>query len=315
MATRSTNLKPAVICPYFRVTFNSNNASNDGGAIYTFGPAVISEITFTSNSSAGDGGAIMGFDRANVTITTSTFTSNSAAGDGGAIKFDAKSLGVFQSSFENNSEPKAARPPMMIPKPTLPTAPSTTIPHQTLAAEYTTPWTQSISETIPSQATAQSAAGASTATSDLKLFNNIIANSTSGNDCYNDGANLIGNTNLIETGNCSGDITDDPMLGTLQDNGGPTETMAPAYGSPAVDAGAMRSAPMRQFLVSTSGAKSVPPTAIGTMWILAIWALTKLRIQRDPNDFGDQFTTLLQWIATGCRIVGVSCRHGQQRAV
>jgi hypothetical protein len=32
-------------------------------------------------------------------------------------------------------------------------------------------------------------------------------------------------------------LTADPLLGPLQDNGGPTETMAPAAGSPAIDAG------------------------------------------------------------------------------
>ena len=32
-------------------------------------------------------------------------------------------------------------------------------------------------------------------------------------------------------------LTADPLLGPLQDNGGPTETMAPAVGSPAIDAG------------------------------------------------------------------------------
>ena len=54
------------------------------------------------------------------------------------------------------------------------------------------------------------------------------------------GHNLIGNTTGITQ--ISGDTTGnklnvDPMLGPLQDNGGPTWTRAPAPGSPAIDAG------------------------------------------------------------------------------
>jgi hypothetical protein len=50
---------------------------------------------------------------------------------------------------------------------------------------------------------------------------------------------FVGGSNLIEdgTGGIPGTITGDPRLGPLQDNGGPTFTMALLPGSPAVDAG------------------------------------------------------------------------------
>jgi hypothetical protein len=49
--------------------------------------------------------------------------------------------------------------------------------------------------------------------------------------------NLIGNS-TGGTGYSSTDILNvDPLLGTLQDNGGPTQTMALLPGSPAIDAG------------------------------------------------------------------------------
>jgi hypothetical protein len=49
---------------------------------------------------------------------------------------------------------------------------------------------------------------------------------------------LIGSMQAVEMGTITGTpLTGDPQLGPLQSNGGPTQTMAPAQGSPVVDAG------------------------------------------------------------------------------
>jgi hypothetical protein len=53
-----------------------------------------------------------------------------------------------------------------------------------------------------------------------------------------DQADLVGSMQAIEAGTIQGTpLTADPQLGPLQNNGGPTPTMAPASGSPVVDAG------------------------------------------------------------------------------
>jgi hypothetical protein len=50
--------------------------------------------------------------------------------------------------------------------------------------------------------------------------------------------NLLRSGSEVGTGSISGSpLTSDPQLGALADNGGPTRTMAPATGSPVVDAG------------------------------------------------------------------------------
>jgi hypothetical protein len=50
--------------------------------------------------------------------------------------------------------------------------------------------------------------------------------------------NLVGTMAARETGTVTGSpLTGDPKLGPLQDNGGPTSTMAPAADSPVIDAG------------------------------------------------------------------------------
>jgi predicted outer membrane repeat protein len=85
--------------------------------------------------------------------------------------------------------------------------------------------------------------------STLNLVNSIIANNAL--DCVRmNGAGAIENiSNLIET-TVDGEescgtafITDDPHLGPLADNGGPTQTMALLPGSPAINAGTNNDCP------------------------------------------------------------------------
>ena len=71
------------------------------------------------------------------------------------------------------------------------------------------------------------------------LRNTIVANSTTGGDCY--GSITSEGYNLDSDGTCGftseGDLSNtDPLLGPLQDNGGPTFTHALLAGSPAIDA-------------------------------------------------------------------------------
>ena len=73
----------------------------------------------------------------------------------------------------------------------------------------------------------------------LYMANTIIANSPSGGDCINEGGATIPTNlnNLVEDGSCGADLSGDPVLGELANNGGPTWTMALLAGSPAFDAG------------------------------------------------------------------------------
>jgi hypothetical protein len=84
------------------------------------------------------------------------------------------------------------------------------------------------------------ALGGSIVNSDtLTITNSIVANSPSGGDCYSTGQFTDGGHNLSSDDSCSFDWlpNTDPLLGPLQDNGGPTWTHALLEGSPAIDAG------------------------------------------------------------------------------
>ena len=79
--------------------------------------------------------------------------------------------------------------------------------------------------------------------STLTINNTIVAHSTGG-DIFSTHT-ISSSNNLIQdgSGGLTGTITGDPLLGPLQNNGGPTQTMAPLPGSPAIDAGNNRLIP------------------------------------------------------------------------
>jgi parallel beta-helix repeat protein len=74
------------------------------------------------------------------------------------------------------------------------------------------------------------------------LRNAIVANSSESSDCSGDGTITSQGHNLDSDGTCGlaagGDLSNtDPLLGPLQDNGGPTLTHRLLAGSPAIDGG------------------------------------------------------------------------------
>jgi hypothetical protein len=78
----------------------------------------------------------------------------------------------------------------------------------------------------------------------LDYENTIIAGNAGRGNCFLSGpgddrpeATLgVSSGNLVEGGGCSPDLSDDPLLGPLSDNGGDTLTHALLSGSPAIDA-------------------------------------------------------------------------------
>jgi hypothetical protein len=75
----------------------------------------------------------------------------------------------------------------------------------------------------------------------VTLTGTIVANSSTGSNCAGTISESFGH-NLDSANSCKftavGDLTKtDPNLGSLADNGGPTQTMALLSGSPATDAG------------------------------------------------------------------------------
>lgn len=224
-------------------SFIGNTAASDGGGIYTrvtsiaTNQVVINNATFTNNQSASDGGAIRAHYNALVTITGCTFTGNFGSSEGGAIDSSvAKNLTISNSTFTNN---RAG---------TIGGALQCGLGTVTL-----------LNDTISgNRVGATYGGGLNIRSTGVKLSNTIIAGNFQGsgstpNDIsgyafsstrYN--ADPSSSYNIIGSGGSGGLVngTNNNQvgvtnlgLGSLTDNGGPTQTMALLAGSPAIDRG------------------------------------------------------------------------------
>jgi predicted outer membrane repeat protein len=229
------------------------NTALSGGAIFNTGTVTISNTVFSGNSpyffghsaSCGaidnrstmtittstfynnyannnftSGGAIC--NGGTLTITDSTFSTNSSQGNnggyGGAIYAYAGTLSVTNSTFSQNSATTSG------------------------GAIYSQGGTVQISNSTFGNNFVSIGGGGVLANSGSSVLiqNSIVANYANGGNCAgtitSDGYNLTSDNTCNFSG--PGDLNGtNPNLGALQNNGGPTQTMALQQGSPALDAG------------------------------------------------------------------------------
>ncbi len=213
---------------------NANNTI--GGAINNAGTLTINNCTFSDNFGSG-GGAIYnagGYSTGGtLTINNSTFSDNTGA-NGGAIENDGGTVTINNSTFAGNLAEVLGE----------------VLPGSAGGAIINVGGTLTVTDSTLSGNSAAAEGGGIDNTSGfdnspgtLILANTIIAGNTApaGPDVSGAvtslGYNLIGNSS-----GASGFVATDlqsvnPLLGPLQNNGGPTETMALLPGSPAIDAG------------------------------------------------------------------------------
>ena len=180
----------------------SGNQASTGGGIYNSGNggSTISVIrsTVSGNQATGNtGGGV--YTSGGASFTLATLAGNVAATQGGAIYDTGSSLHLGQSTLSLNSANEGG-------------------------GLYTKGFPPYVESCIVSANTAVSG------NADIQVDQTTTV--TSG------GYNLIGDTNtgvFTQAGDMTGIL--DPRLGPLQDNGGPTETMALLLGSQAIDAG------------------------------------------------------------------------------
>ncbi len=224
-------------------TFSGNQAI-DGGAIYSYGTLTISGSTFSGNSASGQdhfdtggGGGIYAQD-GTVTITSSTFSGNQAdgffgggiqaqynsirstltitsstfsgnvAGYGGGIEIELGTLTVNDSTFSGNIAGYGYGGGMEVYGDTLTVNGSTFSGN---SADYG----GGIYVDSPAS---------------LALTNTIVAGNTAAADTNDISGSFSGANNLTNS---------NPLLAPLGNYGGPTQTMPPLPGSPAIGAGSV----------------------------------------------------------------------------
>jgi hypothetical protein len=202
-----------------------NGAAAAGGGILNAGVLTISNCAissnFAANSSSAAGGGL--FNTGSVIIAGSTFSWNnatSAKAYGGAILNGGK-LAISNSTFSGNTQ-------------------SSTKASGGGGAIANEGSVKISSSTFSGNTGGPDGGAILNDTGTATIQNSIFANSPSGGNCSGTltslGYNLSSDASCVFSG--AGDRNNiDPNLGPLQNNGGPTLTMALLSGSPAIDAG------------------------------------------------------------------------------
>jgi hypothetical protein len=202
-------------------TVSGSSAAYYGGGIYNTGTLTLTNSTVSGNSAAiYYGGGI--YNTGTLTLTNSTLSSNSAGWVGGGI-YNTRTLTLTNSTVSGNS-----------------------------AASYDgggiyNTRTLTLTNSTLSGNSAHRSGGGIYNTGTLTLLKNaIVANSPSGGNCHSPlGALTSHGYNLSDDTTCSsfftqpGDLNDTPSgldPDGLENNGGPTQTIALLATSPAVDA-------------------------------------------------------------------------------
>jgi predicted outer membrane repeat protein len=207
--------------------FLDNAADAEGGAIRNFGTLYLAYTTLARNQAGGGSGGGALYNAGVVVARHTTFYSNTSQNYGGAIHNDG-TLTLENSTLSANVAASGGGGILNN------AACNVTLDHVTLAGNGAT------------------SGGALDNWGSLTMHNSLLADSTSGGDCVNEAGGVIDDNihNLVEDGGCNsgtsvtGFVSQDPVLGPLQDNGGPATSLGHATwthalldGSPAREAG------------------------------------------------------------------------------
>ncbi|HET6633065.1 MAG TPA: choice-of-anchor Q domain-containing protein [Rhodanobacteraceae bacterium] len=232
---------------------NDNSSTLAGGGIALSGvTATISNSAISGNTTSAGGGGLDAESSSTVSISESTISGNSANTGGGIYAYDHSTITLANSTVSgNNASSKGGG--VFADKYC-----SLTMSNSTIGGNYSAGPSGgigsdnaiTITDSTISGNTADKGGGVYTLGNDaselVDLRNTIVSGNTAttGADLYafsinyvTAGYSLLGTalqTDLAGNGNI---FSDSPGLGPLTGNGGPTQTMLPQGGSPAIDAG------------------------------------------------------------------------------
>jgi len=203
-------------------TLDYNRAKLKGGGIYNAGTMTVNATTFKNNgvnigNEPGEsGGAIYNAGTGNATISKSTFSGNIASQSAAGIA-NVGMMTITNSTFSGNS---------------------TTLTGIVSGAAISNAGSLHMSYSTVTSNVGTTSGAVFSAPDTIEISNSIVANNLPA-DCSYPAISWISGPNLDSDGSCDGfTITDDPQLGPLANNGGPTQTHAIAPSSPAKNAAA-----------------------------------------------------------------------------
>lgn len=248
-------------------TFTGNSTTfgdASGGAVssFTSGQLTITNSLITGSSALGDGGGIFAGFSGTTTITNTTISNNTAnsdnntTGEGGGLYFrgDAGAVTISNSTISGNQALGTAGNGGGIDVSSAMNMTNSTVSGNTAGRNgggirATGGIVNITSSTIVNNTAAMDGGGVNRnfngSSNPINFRNTIVANNTAATapdisgSVVSQGFNLIRTTTgATITGDTTSNITGlDPVLGPLQNNGGPTQTHALMVSSPAVDKG------------------------------------------------------------------------------
>ncbi len=231
------------------LTLNNSTVSGNyadgyaGGILSRSGNVTLTDSTVSNNTSSKFAGGIYVFDK-NLTLTNSTLSGNQVNGGqysyGGGIFSQSAHITLTNSTLSGNSAGYAGG--------IWSWSGDVTLTNSTLSgnagtyggARFSNPienaggiWASSgnvalTNSTVSGNSAAKNSGGIFSGTNPVQAINSIVAgNSAPGGDM----------NATLTAGSMNNIIGGDPKLAALADNGGPTQTMLPRAGSPAIDTG------------------------------------------------------------------------------
>ncbi len=203
---------------------SQNISANEGGGLWNSDSSTLSlsQSTIDRNSSASGGGIFNDGTSGAISIDATTISRNRALGSGGGLFSEGGVITVLNSTISSNEASMGG-------------------------GVHLAGGSLDLTSTTISSNNADVAGGGlnvasgSTATTINSIFagNTSVLDPDASGTVNSGGNNLFGNTTgLTIVGTTSGNqLNVNPLLGLLQNNGGPTETHALLTGSPAIDAG------------------------------------------------------------------------------
>jgi hypothetical protein len=215
--------------------------TEQGGGILNYGTVTLIDSRLIGNSAPGSGGDGGGIANPSSTVATpgaksmtllrDTITGNTSGEYGGGVDIDAGTASITNTTITNNIGPRDGGGV------DIDTGGAVAFVNDTINGNH-------------ADAANAQGGGVWIEGSNVSFLNTIVANNTatSGHEDCNDHSSTDLGHNLDSTGTCfvagtNGDITANPLLGPLQDNGGQTDTEALLSGSPAINAGSNSGCP------------------------------------------------------------------------
>ncbi|HEX2979623.1 MAG TPA: choice-of-anchor Q domain-containing protein [Anaerolineaceae bacterium] len=220
-----------------------NYSSGGGGGIYNSGHLTLSQSQITGNQAPQTTGAgLLNWNTGTVSIDQSTFIDNSAGKDGGAIE-NTGTMTITNTTLAFNHAASPEYGGGGIDN----TEGNLTITNSTIASNDAVMYgggilnydgTVSLIFSTLSGNSAPTGGGiyamGDSAVTTTNLNNAIVA-VNAGGDCVNSSGIVNTTTSMVGDGSCNATWAGDPLLGSLQNNGGMTDTLLPAMESPVID--------------------------------------------------------------------------------